>query len=36
MLSYVDSSAVTRNAAEKKLNSLLDHVGASRWGLTGV
>ncbi|GBF94078.1 COP9 signalosome complex subunit [Raphidocelis subcapitata] len=32
MLSYVDSSAVTRNAAEKKLNSLLDHVGASSDG----
>ena len=28
MLSYV-SSAVTRNASEKKINSLLDHIGQS-------
>lgn len=29
MLLYVDSAAVTRNASEKKLNSLLDFVGGS-------
>ncbi|KAI8462524.1 MAG: PCI-domain-containing protein [Monoraphidium minutum] len=29
MLTYVDSAAVTRNASEKKLNSLLDFVGGS-------
>jgi hypothetical protein len=29
MLSYVDCAAVTRNASEKKLNSLLDFIGAS-------
>jgi COP9 signalosome complex subunit 2 len=29
MLGYIDSAAVTRNASEKKLNSLLDFVGAS-------
>lgn len=29
MLAYIKSSAVTRNASEKKINSLLDFVAQS-------